>query len=77
MAHDRVSLLRAASGVCVVFGPRTFIAEAKATTQNIRLADAVIKDADRRLVAAVRRRRRFTFWSIEIEIGLHAAGKDV
>jgi hypothetical protein len=77
VAHDRVSLLRAESYVRVVFGPATFISETKATTQNICVTDAAIKDADRGLIAAVRRSRRFTFWSVEIEIRLHAAGKDV
>jgi hypothetical protein len=53
------------------------ISEAKATAQNIRVADSMIKDADRRSIGGIWRSRRFAFRSVEIEIRLHTAGKDV
>jgi hypothetical protein len=77
VARDRIALLRRECGVRIVLGPRTLISEAKATTQNIGVADPLIKDADRWSIRSVRRGRRFAIRGVEIEVRFHAAGKDV
>lgn len=77
VTRDRISLLRSEGRVRIVLGPRTLISEAKATTQNIGVADTMMKDADRRSMVGIRRGRRFALRRIEIEIRLHAARKDV
>jgi hypothetical protein len=77
VARDGISLLRSECRVRIVLRPRTLISEAKATTQNIGVADAMMKDAEGRSMGDVRRSRRFALRRVEIEIRLHAARKDV
>jgi len=77
MARDRISLLRSECRVRIVLVPRTLISEAKATTQNIGVADAMMKDADGRSIGGVWRSWRFALRRVEIEISLHATRKDI